>query len=66
MLIRMYENKAVQDAGTERPFRVGESYYVSPVIGAQWVAAGVAREVTPADPDKRAPKAKPPKGDAAG
>jgi len=58
MLIRMYENKAIQDTGTERPFRVGQSYHVSPVLGTQWVAAGVAVEVTPADPHKRAHKAK--------
>jgi hypothetical protein len=48
MLIRMYENKAIQDAGVERPLRVGQTYDVSPVLGAHWVGAGVAVEVAPA------------------
>lgn len=44
MLVRMYEHKALMDAGRERTFSPGQSYEVSPVLGEQWVRAGVAVE----------------------
>ena len=43
----MYELKVVQDAGAERVFHPGVRYDVSPVLGAQWVASGVAMDATP-------------------
>lgn len=50
MLVRMYEVKAVMDAGRERFYVPGETYAVSPVVGAQWVRAGVAAEATSSRP----------------
>lgn len=44
MLVRMYEHKALMDAGRERTLSPGVVYDVSPVLGSQWVQAGVAVE----------------------
>jgi hypothetical protein len=50
MNIRMYEHKAVMDAGTERSYSPGVTYDVPPVIAEQWVARGMARAVEADEP----------------
>lgn len=48
MRVRMYEHKAVMDAGRERTFSPGVEYDLPHGLAAPWVAAGCAVAVVAA------------------
>lgn len=61
MNVRMYEHKAVMDAGRERTFSPDVVYDLPPVIAEQWVRSGVARAVEDGEPVPVAAKKPAPK-----